>query len=77
MDTNAMFQGLTTGGRRQRDMADIRMQRSEHIGYVADTLFSGPIDAPEIMPAGSTCNTEFTNWRGRPIVAQTEVVRSS
>ena len=75
MKTHANFQGLTTGGRRQRDMADYRMQRDQPHGYVADTRFSGPIDAPEYMPAGSVTDTTCRTWIGHPIIAQTEVNR--
>ncbi len=72
---HSQYQGLATGARRMRDMADIRMQRSDFIGYNASTEFSGPIDAPETMPAGSCINTDFTNWRGRPVISQSEITR--
>lgn len=75
MKTNATFQSLATGGRNQRDMADIRMQSTAHIGYVCNTAFSGPLDAPEAMPAGSVLNTECTNWRGKAIISQSEFTR--
>jgi hypothetical protein len=68
-------QGLATGGLRQRDHADYRMQRNAQYGYIITTQFSGPIDAPESMPAGSMTDTTCRNWRGRPILAQTEAFR--
>lgn len=75
MNIHAQFQGLETGGRVQRDNATIMNMNRDDFGYTHTCDFSGPIDAPETMPAGSVKNTECRNWRGRPIISQSEFTR--
>ena len=46
------------------------------IGALSHELDAGgPLDAPSVMPAGSTNNTEWRDSRGQPLVAQTEAYR--
>jgi hypothetical protein len=65
----AQYQGLASGGLRSRDYANLGMRAG----------FSGAadycIDAPSYMPAGSVENINTVNWRGRPIIAQREIMR--
>lgn len=72
---------LCTGGQRYRDMTSVRclvgQQLFGQIGRaVSHTLDSGgPLDAPEVLPAGSVSNMEWVTGSGRPVVAQTETRR--
>jgi hypothetical protein len=76
---------LSTGGDRQRTAAERHMEYLDGLWW-GRTLFgdigqlisvfhiSGPIDAPDWLPAGAMNSTEWTNGRG-PIPAQTTVTR--
>lgn len=72
---------LCTGGQRYRDMTSVRclvgQQLFGHIGRaVSHTLDAGgPLDAPEVLPAGSVSNLEWVTGSGKPVVAQTEARR--
>lgn len=72
---------LCTGGQRSRDATSIRclvaQQLFGQIGRaVSHTLDAGgPLDAPEVLPAGSVSNLEWVTGSGKPVVAQTETRR--
>ena len=69
------FEGLTTGGSLMRDLSDIQIRRTEYCGYIANSEFSGNIDAPEFMPGGSMVNTDCKDFRGNAIISQTIATR--
>lgn len=69
---------LSTGGRRMRDIAELmNMLPGENLfGRIGTTCHvfdaGGPIDAPDIMPAGSWTSTEARTFSGDPIPCPTE-----
>lgn len=69
---------IATGGLRARDTCWVRcMPRLLcAIHHFVDLLqASGPLDAPEALPAGSCNSTDATNYLGAPVPSQTEVLR--
>lgn len=72
---------ITTGGLRFRDLVQIRNMPGRDclygkVGSVSHELDAGgPLDATNILPAGSACCTDATNSRGRAVVTLTEVAR--
>ena len=73
MSTHAMFQHFRTGNRQSRDRAAIQM-RNDPLHFTYYDLCE-PLDAPEELPAGSVTRTEYTNWRGKPVISQTSCKR--
>lgn len=72
---------ITTGGLRHRDLVRVRNLTGRDclygaIGAVSHELDAGgPLDATNILPAGSCCNTDATNSRGNPVVTASEAAR--
>ena len=72
---------ICTGGHRQRQgVRCLNMPGRSHlyvpVGQMSDDLDAGgPLDAPEILPAGSSNSTDWRNFRGQPIARQTECGR--
>ena len=73
MKTAALFQFFRTGNRQARDYCSLKCRNV----YPYDTFFDDvyPLDAPDDLPAGSCTSTEYKNWRGRPIAAQSSFKR--
>ena len=72
---------ICTGGRRQRQGVRFlnmpgRSRLYGPVGQMSDDLDAGgPLDAPEVLPTGSTNSTDWRNFRGQPIARQTEFDR--
>ena len=73
---------LATGGVRSCDaakilhMADLTMYGVPGEVVVDDFTAGGPLDAPDVMPAGSVAADSY-GWRGNAIVGPTEIRRQS
>ncbi len=73
--------GICTGGKRARDATHILHLRhrmvTEGAGAVGEDLVAGgPLDAPELMPAGACTSTEWTDGARRPIATETRTRRA-
>lgn len=73
---------LATGGQRTLNAALILHIEQPHLFGQLGTLSwttdaGGPLDAPEVMPAGSVDSTTWTTGNGLAVVAPTEFRREA
>jgi len=72
---------IWTGGSRHRDLVNVLdMHRLDGpVGQRSSMANAfdagGPLDAACILPAGSMCSTDSTDWRGRSVASVTEIHR--
>ena len=73
---------LGTGSQREMTAAILRsaagnMGLSGRIGCVSSPWdMGGPLDAPEVLPAGAMNRTEWSNAKGTPLPHQSEAMRN-
>lgn len=72
---------ICTGGKRIRDATHILHMRhrlgADGAGLVGDELTAGgPLDAPDLMPAGACTNADWTDGAGQPITSATQARRA-
>jgi len=72
---------ICTGAQRSRDMTSVHCLGGLQVfgpygkpkSHVLDA--GGPLDAPDVLPAGSVSNLEWVTGAGNAVVAQTEIRR--